>query len=978
MEVVLSLQRLAACNSLSQMQQQTLSEKKRFQDCGLHLQKRNVSSQNDLLTDPIALRIMIKYLPSLTACKRPVVSKGDGNCLYSSISLSLFSTDAYSSELRLRAAIEILSNQYWYDKTCDNCAPILKNTLMFVDSYEEYCKNVVILGSYSDFVSCLALSAVLDLPINLHMPPVDVQDDFLFRLFTVCLVGRGVTIDTAEREKDTVHIMWSTLQKQSLTSQEQVHFNHFVPLVDKKKVTLKTNDVSKHKISSTCNLSSILSDSCVSNDSMCSLLTRITKPPNPLHASSPQKFHEEKKGSENVSDTSDTTMASIECSATMSQNHLSGNKNKVQNETYTIDLEEQSFANDTKCEKTTTLPCEGAYQQLRHGFLKIEEVYNALLKVTEQEILKEIPNGYKSNVVFIIDNSSNLNNRACGKKGVYHDDCGAWKSKSSCKTAIFWHQDKNFTCVTYQKEQYWVGKHANRFKLLNPQPNDKDIIIMCRYYSRHNAVPEFCRRISWVIKAPPCILKKNAAIVEYLGDLPKKRPLHGNTKSSLGIPYIRTPQEVMVKAKTAILTQKPNEAYKNIVAENDGDPRNSKVLENAKYAASQQQRKKMQGNIYNANIADHIQSILHMQQTGDYIQSVTFTKHGPPVIILYLNTQLTHLLSMMSDKAIILGVDRTFNLSKCFVTITTFKCNSVWRRNTGGFPIFMGPVFLHWDGLTKTYDIFFSHLRSLFVQGNSDLHNLQTVFFGSDEEAALTKSLRKFFPASQHLLCSRHLQQNVNKFLQDKVGLDQKSRLAVCQKIFGLNGLLQCDDSVTFDTRMQLFLDHLASLNNNSVIQYMTKRVLPIIKQQSCTTNMLSLDSIWTNNNCESMNKVLKLACDWKEQKLPMLVTVLNNVVNFQYAELRRALYGIGSFVLVPQLRTKEFSVIEWTSLTVNEKNKLFEKLLHFSANKINSVVSSDGTLQFCQNVTNSGKKPNQRKRTVAEKSRTFKRHIFK
>ena len=42
---------------------------------------------------------------------------------------------------------------------------------------------------------------------------------------------------------------------------------------------------------------------------------------------------------------------------------------------------------------------------------------------------------------------------------------------------------------------------------------------------------------------------------------------------------------------------------------------------------------------------------------------------------------------------------------------------------------------------------------------------------GSDEQRALTKAVETCFPQTTTLLCCRHLQENVRRRLQDKVGV---------------------------------------------------------------------------------------------------------------------------------------------------------------------------------------------------------------
>ena len=51
----------------------------------------------------------------------------------------------------------------------------------------------------------------------------------------------------------------------------------------------------------------------------------------------------------------------------------------------------------------------------------------------------------------------------------------------------------------------------------------------------------------------------------------------------------------------------------------------------------------------------------------------------------------------------VLSVDRTFNVSTLFVTVTVFKHKAVVRKNSGDFLLFLGPVLLHGDGQFGTF-----------------------------------------------------------------------------------------------------------------------------------------------------------------------------------------------------------------------------------------------------------------------------------
>jgi hypothetical protein len=61
--------------------------------------------------------------------------------------------------------------------------------------------------------------------------------------------------------------------------------------------------------------------------------------------------------------------------------------------------------------------------------------------------------------------------------------------------------------------------------------------------------------------------------------------------------------------------------------------------------------------------------------------------------------------------------------------------------------------------------------------------------FGSDEEKAMTKALHHCFPDSKHILCTRHLDENVRRKLRHDIGANDSSVQAVIHNIFGKSRL---------------------------------------------------------------------------------------------------------------------------------------------------------------------------------------------
>ena len=77
-------------------------------------------------------------------------------------------------------------------------------------------------------------------------------------------------------------------------------------------------------------------------------------------------------------------------------------------------------------------------------------------------------------------------------------------------------------------------------------------------------------------------------------------------------------------------------------------------------------------------------------------------------------------------------------------------------------PIFLGPIFIHDNSDFESFSNFFNHLRVKLINTNTD-----RLVFGTDEELALVNAITTAFPESGHILCTRHIRQNVKQKLTD-------------------------------------------------------------------------------------------------------------------------------------------------------------------------------------------------------------------
>lgn len=149
---------------------------------------------------------------------------------------------------------------------------------------------------------------------------------------------------------------------------------------------------------------------------------------------------------------------------------------------------------------------------------------------------------------------------------------------------------------------------------------------------------------------------------------------------------------------------------------------------------------------------------------------------------------------------------------------------------------------------------------------------------GTDEEKALKKAIKLAFLFAQQTVCLRHLKNNVNNYLKDKVGLSYANRKDLIYKILGL---ASSDNSITLEKQtdeLKVYIEYYAP----KFTFYFEKRILPHLGDNQ----LGSPDIDWTNNNCESMNHVLKILTDWKQKNLLDLVDVIYEHVCAQYKDI--------------------------------------------------------------------------------------------
>ena len=161
------LARIASCApQVFRMRQQAESEQLllSFYCCVLS-QCSQPSSDHVVADDASAVALLSKHSPWLLTKFVPVSVAGDGNCLYGRESLH--------DQLRLLAAIEVLTHPELYDIHSDGFyAPYKCDSRIMLSDYATFVSDTAQYGSYSDMLTVLSLSSVVQKPIQTRWPVV--------------------------------------------------------------------------------------------------------------------------------------------------------------------------------------------------------------------------------------------------------------------------------------------------------------------------------------------------------------------------------------------------------------------------------------------------------------------------------------------------------------------------------------------------------------------------------------------------------------------------------------------------------------------------------------------------------------------------------------------------------------------------------------------------------------------------------------
>ncbi|KAL8578090.1 hypothetical protein ACOMHN_055410 [Nucella lapillus] len=446
-----------------------------------------------------------EFCPSQTK-KAAKVTK-DGSSLFSAVSVALVGSERLAVELRVRCCIEMVvydSFYRWQENFTDlqRCAP----------EYQESCVNCATPGEDSSVWTLSALATVVRRNIESVYPSVNGKIDPAISILNTVFPPRG-KVDDGENLK----IFWGGPKKGDLPPGSWVP-EVFVPLVDLPSVP-----------NSPAAVSPFLTPSRVSG--------RVRKPTPKVLAITNKKIKTEMKVvvEDSVDDAGDADFKMP------SDFTLEPTNEDVLEQKYQLDKIDMNWMDKYSHVAERSKPLKGT------AFLPAQEVFNEL--ISSKDVCPSIPSGRKEDVYFLVDNSRNLKYKH--RRNYFQDDCGRYDQRSgtTCKSyyilltsnmlqqlmkdkGLYCKESRRVAATENSSPQGGRGRprslsrgrsaggaeqKVTKWIPMEPQPQDKDVMVLHRYYSSLDCDPTYKRRISWFSNLPERFENGRASfLVEYI------------------------------------------------------------------------------------------------------------------------------------------------------------------------------------------------------------------------------------------------------------------------------------------------------------------------------------------------------------------------------------------------------------------------------------------------------------------------------
>ena len=835
----------------------------------------------DAELDLVSLHILKRQPHDQAANQFPVKTSGDGSCLFNSVSILLSGTQELADELRLRTAIYLIQERAVLQV---HTAPPIKAS----PSLQKATKKALSSNGFSSHYTILALANVICREINVLYPLID---DNIHISETMTYNYRPFK---KNKSLQNFKIMWTDLTVPSKNNFNAIHFvpifeNSFANFInsgyglyaEEKFLLLKStnsNTVKKfieYEISkkneymtdfmkcgkkalkrdpSVLNLKQKKNESCnhFSDWSENDTEIKFMGETHPSKSGTGETRHSESETAEmrpDKSDMSETRQPNESDTGETRHNGESDTETRSGKSSMGDMRPSESESDDDRTASSSdfTVPeATGSVKKSSSAFLSLKEIH-AIIKADHPITLNSIPCGNKSDRYLVIDKTK-LSTMTDGRSK-FHDVLGNCRSSSY----IYHVNPVTMKHVIEEDGLYFEKKGSKKGDQL--------------LFSTENQPLKFHQLLTTYAEMP---LKRKITqldghtrvVVDFSGQCDFSKPTKTRT-NPLSIAKIKE-----------LSSKKPIEAY-NICAKNEETAaRNLKSIYNVR-----QRSRKTQDTSKAKPQEDCLTKIPIVKTVFEDKDNVH------PMIILFNDDQIEDMVFNAIHHKSVIGIDRTFNVGEVYATSLVYKNKRVLSGQD--HPIMLGPVMLHRESTVNEYSKFLATIKiAIFKSKNAQ--KCEDIFkrltFGTDQETALINAIELMFPSSQRLLCSLHLKKNVTQYMIDS-GVSLQLRRKVSQMIF--------EPDLTSKTHEENILLIKETFSGSF-------KLSKYLSQKYEDYNLSGLYKYgWTNNNCESMNNVIKNEIGWQHQKLVNLIHHISTIVSRHQFDLKSSLHGKGNFKLI-------------------------------------------------------------------------------
>ena len=509
----------------------------------------------------------------------------------------------------------------------------------------------------------------------------------------------------------------------------------------------------------------------------------------------------------------------------------------------------------------------------------------AILDTSADLVCTKHPTNINISCTFVVDSGSLLD-----AEDTKCDDCGTWKQTKTATTDVRINFFEN-------------GKVASVDSC--PRVSRKKVYTLIRRHYVCKSSPDLSRHIS-VLLDPSGKLKPYQFIqYRFAGEehSVEVKP-HGNAKKTLR-PYKRTCPSTLKDLKEELQQHPPKRAVFKVEQRRGGFLNVSCVGELPRNSLQASRIKCKNTSTMQSKPDDPLQALVvkFKEQYGSlnqFIQSIHLVPD--PSIVLFNESQLSdmdHFCTSL-ERPSVLGLDVTFNLGKFYVTLCTYQNHNV-VNDRGKNPIMIGPALLHSSKDQSNFSILFQEITTKKPKLATALRA-----YGTDGEQALSNAAADAFPFAIHLRCTNHLKDNITMHLRKQL-LPECVVKEILSDIFGTateKGLVHASNQ-DFDDKMKLMQKRWNKLEKQYkptpvVFKWFAANMASIIRENVRSELLQELgleEERYTQNNSESLNALVKRFVNFQKQDLFQFVSDLEECVQEQQNEVRKAANGLGRWL---------------------------------------------------------------------------------